>query len=83
MTAPLGKLCAAHQRPIKGPNPSLGATLIGSFGNNAPVAQLDRVPGFEPGGREFKSLRARQFIFSTLDRATFSYYYNVCRAFIV
>src|SRR5690606_8263620 len=28
---------------------------------NAPVAQLDRVPGFEPGGREFESLRARQF----------------------
>ncbi len=26
----------------------------------APVAQLDRVPGFEPGGREFESLRARQ-----------------------
>jgi hypothetical protein len=25
----------------------------------APVAQLDRVPGFEPGGREFESLRAR------------------------
>ena len=24
----------------------------------APVAQLDRVPGFEPGGREFESLRA-------------------------
>src|SRR5690349_12536599 len=26
----------------------------------APVAQLDRAPGFEPGGREFESLRARQ-----------------------
>ena len=26
---------------------------------NAPVAQLDRVPGYEPGGREFESLRAR------------------------
>ena len=26
---------------------------------NAPVAQLDRVPGCEPGGREFESLRAR------------------------
>src|SRR5690606_18764109 len=26
---------------------------------SAPVAQLDRVPGFEPGGREFESLRAR------------------------
>ena len=28
--------------------------------HNAPVAQLDRVPGFEPGGRGFESLRARQ-----------------------
>lgn len=25
----------------------------------APVAQLDRVPGYEPGGREFESLRVR------------------------
>ena len=30
-------------------------------GDSAPVAQLDRVPGYEPGGREFESLRARQF----------------------
>ncbi len=28
--------------------------------SNAPVAQLDRVIGFEPIGREFESLRARQ-----------------------
>ena len=27
----------------------------------APVAQLDRAPGYEPGGREFESLRAHQF----------------------
>ncbi len=27
---------------------------------NAPVAQLDRVPGYEPGGRRFDSFRARQ-----------------------
>lgn len=33
--------------------------IIVSF---APVAQLDRVSGFEPGGREFESLRARHFI---------------------
>ncbi len=26
---------------------------------NAPVAQLDRVPGYEPGGRRFESFRAR------------------------
>ncbi|SJM94091.1 hypothetical protein CRENPOLYSF1_50117 [Crenothrix polyspora] len=28
--------------------------------NKAPVAQLDRVIGYEPIGREFESLRARQ-----------------------
>ena len=28
---------------------------------DAPVAQLDRASGFEPEGREFESLRARQF----------------------
>ena len=39
---------------IEGSNPSLSAKKY------APVAQLDRVPGYEPGGREFESLRARQ-----------------------
>ena len=29
----------------------------------APVAQLDRAPGYELGGREFESLRARHFCF--------------------
>ena len=28
---------------------------------HAPVAQLDRVGGFEPLGREFESLRVRHF----------------------
>ena len=28
----------------------------------APVAQLDRVSGYEPEGREFESLRARQIL---------------------
>jgi hypothetical protein len=28
---------------------------------SAPVAQLDRVPGYELGGREFESLRARHY----------------------
>ena len=27
--------------------------------NKAPVAQLDRVLGYEPSGREFESLQAR------------------------
>jgi hypothetical protein len=39
-------------------NPSLSATSL----SYAPVAQLDRAPGYEPGGREFESLRARQLI---------------------
>src|SRR6056297_816274 len=29
-------------------------------GLHAPVAQLDRVPGYQPGGRRFESFRARQ-----------------------
>ncbi len=28
------------------------------------VAQLDRVPGYEPGGRRFDSCRVRHFSFS-------------------
>ncbi len=45
-------------------NPSLSATAAVCIG--APVAQLDRVPGYEPGGREFESLRARQFLCGTV-----------------
>ena len=33
-----------------------------ALSNHAPVAQLDRVPGYELGGREFESLRAHQKI---------------------
>lgn len=29
---------------------------------NAPVAQLDRVSGYEPGGRRFESFRARHLL---------------------
>ncbi len=39
---------------IEGSNPSLSAIFF------APVAQLDRVPDYESGGREFKSLRVHQ-----------------------
>lgn len=31
----------------------------GKLAGNAPLAQLDRVVGFEPIGREFESLRVR------------------------
>ena len=54
-------------KPIEGSNPSLSASsnkidvgLLISFVITlcAPVAQLDRVPGYEPGGRTFESCRA-------------------------
>ena len=46
-------------KPQKTP---LCKTLITLYNRplNAPVAQLDRVPGYEPGGRAFESLQARQ-----------------------
>ncbi len=58
------------QKPIEGSNPSLSAIFDGVFLDSpwarkdnthpqAPVAQLDRVPGYEPGGRRFESFRAR------------------------
>lgn len=43
--------------PIEGSNPSLSAN---STLEDAPVAQLDRVPDYESGGRRFESSRARQ-----------------------
>jgi hypothetical protein len=42
---------------VPGPAPDSGFEGL----NRAPVAQLDRVLGYEPRGREFESLRARQF----------------------
>ena len=44
--------------PIDGPRP---LPHNSAPCKHAPVAQLDRVPGYEPGGREFESLRARHF----------------------
>ena len=38
------------------------ARLVFAFASKSPlVAQLDRAPGFEPGCREFESLRAAIF----------------------
>ena len=42
---------------IIGPNP-VGTSII--LHKCAPVAQLDRVSGYEPGGYEFDSCQARQ-----------------------
>ncbi len=45
---------------IEGSNPSLSAIFTLKMKRNcALVAQLDRVPGYEPGGRRFESSRAR------------------------
>lgn len=40
--------------------------------NSAPVAQLDRVPGYELGGREFESLQARHFFAACLEMGRLS-----------
>ena len=42
---------------IIGPNP-VGTSIFASY---APVAQLDRVSGYEPGGYEFDSCQARHY----------------------
>ena len=44
--------------PIEGSNPSLSATY---FRLHAAVAQLDRVPGYEPGGRRFDSCQPHHY----------------------
>ncbi len=47
-------------RLISGQIAAIGARpYIYKSSLHAPVAQLDRAPGYEPGGREFESLRAR------------------------
>ncbi|CAG9933599.1 protein of unknown function [Candidatus Nitrotoga arctica] len=44
----------------EGSNPSLSAMAIILKNSFAPVAQMDRVLGYEPRGRAFESLRAHQ-----------------------
>ena len=39
---------------------------------SAPVAQLDRACGYEPQGREFESLRARQSLYNNTDYISWS-----------
>lgn len=53
--------------PYRSPYHRIGLSQIAlPFGNAniAPVAQLDRVPGYELGGRRFESFRARQSLFA-------------------
>jgi hypothetical protein len=54
-----------------------GVTTMGHIGVcDAPVAQLDRVPGYEPGGREFESLQARHLFDSQRVFATMMSHYK-------
>ena len=51
-------------------------------GFSAPVAQLDRVPGYELGGREFESLRAHHFYSARRGACTpFCFQRETCMAF--
>src|SRR5271168_4234023 len=47
--------CQAEREPIA------MRRCRGTPEGEAPVAQLDRAPDYESGGREFESLRARQY----------------------
>ncbi len=46
----------------EGSNPSLSAIDFDVKSVNARVAQLDRVPGYEPGGRRFESFHAHHIL---------------------
>ncbi len=50
------------QRPVKFCNVFDTPTVfMNNYPCDAPVAQLDRVLGFEPSGRRFESFRARHY----------------------
>src|SRR5215471_10543480 len=48
-----------RQRHGEGSKPQVRRYIIGVC---APLAQLDRASGYEPGGRRFESCRARQIL---------------------
>jgi hypothetical protein len=52
--------CTRHSRVFAAQN---------AQAKNAPVAQLDRAPDYESGGRTFESFRARHFTRSVPDTA--------------
>jgi hypothetical protein len=60
----ISELCANIRAPDVGEvwSWTMPAGIFAAYLSFAPVAQLDRAPGYEPGGREFESLRAHQFI---------------------
>ena len=51
--------CSGAKKRLEATNPDPERPLSPENGV-APVAQLDRAPDYESGGREFESLRARQ-----------------------
>src|SRR4026207_1791028 len=57
-----GKCGGRKERMPEGswPRLALPDQIVTDDISRAPVAQLDRVSGYEPEGREFESLRARQ-----------------------
>lgn len=69
---------------IEGSNPSL--TAIVYFIYSAPVAQLDRVLGYEPSGQRFESFRVRHFYIVTFIKIFFTiqhiYYISFLYLFI-
>ncbi len=69
---------------IEGSNPSL--TAIVCFIYSAPIAQLDRVLGYEPSGQRFESSRVRHFYIVTFIKIFFTiqhiYYISFLYLFI-
>ena len=66
---------------IEGSNPSLTAICLICL---APVAQLDRVLGYEPSGQRFESFRVRHFIlFKSIDFYLLSNNHGICYSYIV
>ena len=59
------------------------ARLVFAFASKSPlVAQLDRAPGFEPGCREFESLRAGHIFQENLIESAFYLYIRLARVYI-
>jgi hypothetical protein len=59
------------------------ARLVFAFASKSPlVAQLDRAPGFEPGCREFESLRAGHLFQENLIESASYLYIRLARVYI-
>lgn len=60
------KLVVWVRFPSPAPTRRKGTIALGGIKRYAPIAQLDRVSGYEPEGRGFESLLACQFTLVTL-----------------